>query len=203
MTGLYTLLNTYVCIWLSCCLHADAEAWWSIFLMSWCVCVSQEEAATVLTPVKKKIKNVGIFLKVRGHCVRFLWESGAEEEYLRPYTFIITYYMDRGVWATPLRVAVALVVDWMVLRPVYYLLSHIFMACHQILIKCNFSVHLMVAAPSDPCCNQNKDKTYNTHNSKSHLTWAWDADVQQLHWSFTYCWPLCCYYFILHIWTKK
>lgn len=37
-----------------------------------CVCVSQEEAATVLTPVKKKIKNVGIFLKVRGHCVRFL-----------------------------------------------------------------------------------------------------------------------------------
>lgn len=27
--------------------------------------VQQEEAATILTPVKKKIKNVGIFLKVR------------------------------------------------------------------------------------------------------------------------------------------
>lgn len=34
--------------------------------------INEEEAATVLTPVKKKIKNVGIFLKVRSHCVRFL-----------------------------------------------------------------------------------------------------------------------------------
>lgn len=35
------------------------------------MCLKQEDAATVLTPVKKKIKNVGIFLKVAVVCVSF------------------------------------------------------------------------------------------------------------------------------------